>query len=116
MLRSCWFAIGLILACLTLQVILGQEQSHGDQVREHLKEMKADIQVNPEDEEYYYFSLHDLNGDGFIDGLELREIVNDAHNKDIPLDKMESYVGDALFAQDVDNDGRLNFNEFHGKV
>jgi hypothetical protein len=45
--------------------------------KEHLKqhlENKIDVdnaQLNPEQERFHYFSMHDLNQDGVIDGIEL---------------------------------------------
>jgi hypothetical protein len=45
--------------------------------KEHLKqhlENKTDVEnaeLNPEQERFHYFSMHDLNQDGVIDGIEL---------------------------------------------
>jgi len=73
--------------------------------------MGSDAVVKPEDEEFYFFTLHDLNSDGFLDGHELRSLFLEDHSG-ISVENAEELADEMLTSQDLDGDGQLNMAEF----
>lgn len=72
-----------------------------------------------ERESFIFFSIHDYNKDGHLDGNELLlafngyEFVDGVERSDsVPLDDLEGMVDHALHEDDKDNDGRISWAEF----
>ena len=82
----------------------GKDSNYGDihKAAEHFKE-ETHASTSKEDDTYVFFSLHDYNQDGHLDGHELRNAflgVEFNEDKDvvvdIPLADLESYIDHTL--------------------
>ncbi|RKP37371.1 hypothetical protein BJ085DRAFT_9503, partial [Dimargaris cristalligena] len=65
---------------------------------------------------YYYFSMHDIDGNGFLDGHELRQpwlkhLQGTGHNK-VLLREVDERVTAVLYEDDLDNDGYISVDEY----
>jgi len=86
--------------------------SSSSHIKEHMADLGEKIEnISEEDEELYLFSLHDLDGDGFVDGYELRVSFSE-HDEGASLKELESQVDQLLEQYDDDNDGRLSLEEY----
>ncbi|KAI9349268.1 hypothetical protein DFJ73DRAFT_760640 [Zopfochytrium polystomum] len=83
-----------------------------------------------EDDQYYYFTLHDYNNDEHLDGHELRVVFSDMEAltdqgrsgrpdmngklaKDrLTLEKVEELIDSVLEEDDLDNDGAISWAEY----
>ncbi|KAJ3124372.1 hypothetical protein HK098_001196 [Nowakowskiella sp. JEL0407] len=67
-----------------------------------------------EEEMLYWFALNDINGDGYLDGIEFRV----AFTKHIPADAdfritdVEQMIDHIFDSDDVDNDGKISWEEY----
>ncbi|KAI9302888.1 hypothetical protein BJ944DRAFT_166420 [Cunninghamella echinulata] len=68
---------------------------------------------------YYLFVLHDRNGDGYLDGHELRGAFSDfdvEHEEDpakyVSLEDITSMVDHVLEEDDLDGDGKISWEEY----
>ncbi|ORX52705.1 hypothetical protein DM01DRAFT_1268933, partial [Hesseltinella vesiculosa] len=68
---------------------------------------------------YYLFVLHDRNGDGHLDGHELRAAFSDfdaEHEEDptkfVSLEDITAMVDHVLEEDDLDGDGRISWEEY----
>lgn len=84
-------------------------------IQEHMKAMTKDDksaetpELSEKDMIYYLFVIHDINGDGYLDGHELRAAFTDfdhddehGHEKEefIPLDEVNDMVDHVLLEDD----------------
>lgn len=82
-------------------------------VQGHLDELENDALVQDEDVLGYWFSLHDVDGDGKLDGNELLHVFTDYEMVGtlgvydyVPL------IDGVLAHDDLDKDGKINIQEF----
>jgi len=68
---------------------------------------RKELAIEEDDDIQQAFKAFDLNKDGFIDGSELKTVLERLGEK-----LTESEVADIIKDADKDNDGKLNFNEF----
>lgn len=86
--------------------------------------------MTPEEQNFYYFKLHDTNNDNRLDGLEVVAAFNHVHqeensnnstdpNAHAPAheDRMSDeelirLVDDILKEEDLDHDGFISYDEF----
>ncbi|KAI9355577.1 hypothetical protein BD770DRAFT_323799 [Pilaira anomala] len=72
---------------------------------------------------YYLFVIHDINGDGYLDGHELRAAFTDFDHDDehghteekeelIPLDEVNEMVDHVLEEDDKNGDGLISWSEY----
>jgi hypothetical protein len=70
------------------------------------------FKANKEDDVYYWFSLHDYDHDGFLDGHELRVAWMNSDPKKYTLEVAEDTVDKILDRDDLDNDGKISWEEY----
>lgn len=89
--------------------------------------------MSPEDERFHYFKIVDLNGDFFVDGLEVWKVPyrtlrlkpifpiqavqhsHDSDGKDLGLKddiEVEKNVDEIMKEMDLDGDGLINWFEY----
>lgn len=68
--------------------------------------------TDKEDDVFYWFSLHDHNHDGHLDGHELRQAWMASDPTIYTLAKAEDVVDKILEQDDLDNDGRISWEEY----
>ncbi|KAJ3017988.1 hypothetical protein HKX48_003238 [Thoreauomyces humboldtii] len=105
----------------------GDKSNYGDfhrsaqYAREHLPETPStDIPAfksTAEEDLYYFFSLHDLNGDHHLDGHELRNAFTHAGEMPPPDMRMtvadtEGMIDHALLEDDTNYDGLVSWEEY----
>ncbi|VDD94479.1 unnamed protein product [Enterobius vermicularis] len=76
---------------------------------------------NPDKEIFHYFSMHDLNKDDVIDGLEVINAVTHDHEEHgapqqaketISDEALESVVDQLLKDIDINDDGLIDYSEY----
>ncbi|KAI8098819.1 uncharacterized protein BX664DRAFT_319668 [Halteromyces radiatus] len=110
----------------------GSDKTNKQHLQEHLdamtKEGEKATQLNEDDMIYYLFVLHDKNGDGHLDGHELRAAFSDFdHDREedptkfVSLEDITLMVDHVLGEDDLDGDGMISWEEYmqsqlyHGK-
>ncbi|CAF0813782.1 unnamed protein product [Rotaria sp. Silwood1] len=91
---------------------------------------KPKEEMTPEQQNFYYFKLHDSNNDNRLDGLEIVAAFDHAHQEEnannnndttgqtpphherLPDDELIRIVDDILKEEDLDRDGYINYEEF----
>ncbi|KAI9227953.1 MAG: hypothetical protein DHS80DRAFT_23743 [Piptocephalis tieghemiana] len=71
--------------------------------------------ISEKDEAFYFFRLHDRNGDGYLDGNELLASFKEDHadgEESLPLEDLVDWVDHVLRDDDIDGDGRIDWDEF----
>uniref|UniRef100_A0A0N5AU99 EF-hand domain-containing protein n=1 Tax=Syphacia muris TaxID=451379 RepID=A0A0N5AU99_9BILA len=115
----------------TIQPVANVQHKFGEKAevhdKEHLKlhlEDKIDVEAeewNPEKEMFHYFSMHDLNKDAVIDGLEIMKAITHDHTQQAgggssrnPLteEAIESMVDSVLNDIDKNGDGLIDYGEY----
>ncbi|KAI9594280.1 hypothetical protein BDF19DRAFT_414667 [Syncephalis fuscata] len=115
--RASHLALSFIVGLLALSDCVYSSNApdvYGDihLANEHMAaEMKLDEKINKEDDPYYFFNINDANGDGWLDGHELRAAFI-AEDKEMKLKELDEWVARALKSEDVDGDNRISFNEY----
>ncbi len=73
--------------------------------------------VSDEDDLLYFFTVHDYDQDGLLDGHELRVAFGD-HNDErrMSLDEVERVIDGTLSEDDVDNDGKISWEEYLASI
>jgi hypothetical protein len=66
-------------------------------------ELHLDEKLSKEDDPYYFFNLNDRNGDGWLDGHELRTAFA-IEEPDAKLDFIENWVEHTLKSEDKDGE------------
>ncbi|KAG1441770.1 hypothetical protein G6F46_012165 [Rhizopus delemar] len=63
---------------------------------------------------FYLFVVHDLNGDGYLDGHEIRCAYTDFHfkNNSPSLNEVTDMVDHVLEEDDLNGDGLISWNEY----
>ncbi|KAI9473574.1 MAG: hypothetical protein EXX96DRAFT_488553 [Benjaminiella poitrasii] len=65
---------------------------------------------------YYLFLIHDVDGDGFLDGHELRAAFTDFGEDDatqyLSLEEVTEMVDHVLAEDDLDGDGLISWSEY----
>ncbi|CAO3598988.1 unnamed protein product [Absidia cylindrospora] len=110
----------------------GSEKTNRQHIQEHLDILAKDgekaAKVSEEDMIFYLFVLHDQNGDGHLDGHELRAAFSDFDHdseedptKHVSLEDITLMVDHVLGEDDLDGDGMISWEEYmqsqlyHGK-
>jgi Ca2+-binding EF-hand superfamily protein len=88
---------------------------------------KPKEQMTPEEQNFYYFKLHDTNNDNSLDGLEVVAAFDHVHQENLdnsttgqapphherlPDDELIRLVDDILKEEDLDRDGYISYQEF----
>ena len=86
--------------------------------------------MTPEEQNFYYFKLHDTNNDNHLDGLEVVAAFNHVHQEEntnnstgggekppahqerLSDDELMRLVDDILKEEDLDHDGYISYDEF----
>ncbi|KAG2235118.1 hypothetical protein INT48_006499 [Thamnidium elegans] len=106
----------------------GDEKKNKQHIQEHMKAMTKDDkstetpELSEKDMIYYLFVIHDINGDGYLDGHELRAAFTDFDHEDghtdeekeelIPLDEANDMVDHVLLEDDKNGDGLISWSEY----
>uniref|UniRef100_A0A1I7YAQ1 EF-hand domain-containing protein n=1 Tax=Steinernema glaseri TaxID=37863 RepID=A0A1I7YAQ1_9BILA len=105
----------------------GGEQVHdAEHIKEHL-EGKVDptADMTPEQLQFHYFNIYDLNKDGHLDGVELVKAITHYHEhseqQDTPNqpppplptdDQLEQLIDTILKENDYNNNGMIDYGEY----
>jgi hypothetical protein len=76
-------------------------------VLQHLKDIPDLGKLPDSDGQFYLFSIHDVNKDGYLDGHELRDAFVDFHDEEsgtLTLDEIIKMVDHILDEDDMDNE------------
>ncbi len=82
--------------------------------------------MTPEEQNFYYFKLHDTNNDNRLDGLEVIAAFDHVHEEEYIHDdtsngtqterladeELTNLVDDILKDEDLDRDGFISYEEF----
>ncbi len=82
--------------------------------------------MTPEEQNFYYFKLHDTNNDNRLDGLEVIAAFDHVHEEEYLHDdtpnntqserladeELTNLVDDILKDEDLDRDGFISYDEF----
>ena len=85
--------------------------------------------MTPEEQNFYYFKLHDTNNDNRLDGLEVIAAFDHVHEEEYAHDEtpngqnnthvdrladedLTNLVDDILKDEDLDRDGYISYEEF----
>lgn len=96
-----------------------------DHIREHLDHLAGGDSIKdstPEQMEFYYFKLHDYDGDNRLDGNEIGKALTHFDHKDdaLPGDnepmlkemEMADMVDSVLADEDTNGDGYIDYTEY----
>ncbi|KAF9985997.1 hypothetical protein BGZ65_009132 [Modicella reniformis] len=82
--------------------------------KEHMGEKGKNL--TEREELMMLFSLHDSNKDGYLDGIELRAAFSDYNQGEpdtmVPLEKMLDMIDHVIEEDDIDNDGKISWEEY----
>ncbi|KAI8376991.1 hypothetical protein BD560DRAFT_391353 [Blakeslea trispora] len=124
------FLFSIFLCCIyaeSRRFESGHSSNYGDEhnkehIQEHLKALGKggeDIDLTEEDTLYYLFLIHDLNGDGFLDGHELRVAMSDFDHQDnkgtefdLSLEEVTRMIDHVLGEDDKNGDGLISWSEY----
>lgn len=98
-------------AVLAMVIVVRADEGVHDHIREHMP--MIDDMYN---DDIYFFSLHDTNADGHLDGHEMRVALLDSHGhqrEQKSLEQVENRVDAILAKDDRNGDGRISFAEFN---
>ncbi|KAJ3296732.1 hypothetical protein HK104_001293 [Borealophlyctis nickersoniae] len=140
---SCVLLLLLSLVCISAAdapIKYNKEHSNYGDFHNAAKHARAQAHVNqqqpgqasqktedPTDDLYWFFSLHDKNVDGYLDGHELRSAFVDAEGdgsdmdgdgkieepaKHLTLSELETMVDHVLGEDDLDGDGKISWWEY----
>jgi Ca2+-binding EF-hand superfamily protein len=91
---------------------------------------KPNEQITPEEQNFYYFKLHDTNNDNLLDGLEVIAAFDHAHQEEndhntttvegqnstqtdrMGDEELTHLIDDILKEEDLDRDGFISYEEF----
>ncbi|KAI7900908.1 uncharacterized protein BX663DRAFT_515683 [Cokeromyces recurvatus] len=95
----------------------GDEKNNKHHIEEHIQSMLNNSSTTPisnDDMIYYLFVIHDVNGDGYLDGHELRSAFTDFDsNEPIPsLEEVTEMVDHVMLEDDKNGDGLISWNEY----
>ncbi|KAI8371822.1 hypothetical protein BD560DRAFT_369540 [Blakeslea trispora] len=130
--KTLFFILALSFCALLAQAIefknkdhsnYGDNKENKEHIREHLRKLSADSGEEPkdlsdEDMIYYLFLIHDLNGDGFLDGHELRAAFTDFGDehedatKYLSLEEVTEMVDHVIEEDDLNGDGLISWSEY----
>ncbi len=78
--------------------------------------------MTPEEQNFYYFKLHDTNQDNRLDGLEVIAAFDHAHEEEndqnnthterLGDEELINLIDDILKDEDLDRDGFISYDEF----
>lgn len=94
------------------------DQEH---ILEHLEGVinKPEAEMSPQELQLHYFKMHDYDGNGLLDGLELSTAITHVHkeegNEQAPLmseDELINIIDGVLRDDDKNNDGYIDYAEF----
>ncbi|KAI8922935.1 hypothetical protein BC831DRAFT_473603 [Entophlyctis helioformis] len=123
-----WLGVGVGVVDARLPKDYGEDINYGDfhksakHFRERLQNAGYGTALDGEHDEdlFYFFSLHDYNNDGHLDGHELRlafqgyEWNQGIETVDTTVDQadLETMIDHALAEDDVNNDGMISWAEY----
>ncbi|KAI7865423.1 hypothetical protein BDF14DRAFT_1825318 [Spinellus fusiger] len=98
----------------------GHDLKDKEHIQEHINKLAQNgkaPKLDDKDTLYYLFVLHDKNGDGYLDGHELRaSIMEDIMTEDtasaISLDELTEVVDHVLEEDDMNGDGLISWEEY----
>ncbi|KAK4508871.1 uncharacterized protein ATC70_013494 [Mucor velutinosus] len=100
----------------------GDEKKNKHHIQEHMRAMAKDDddkvpELSEQDMIYYLFVIHDTNGDGYLDGHELRAAFTDfdedeIHDLDLTLQEVTDMVDHVLMEDDKNGDGLISWSEY----
>ncbi|KAK0413361.1 hypothetical protein QR680_006757 [Steinernema hermaphroditum] len=107
------------------QEFAGQQAYDADHIKEHL-DGKVDPTANmtPEQLQFHYFNMYDLDKNGRLDGIELIKVLTHHHehteqqnnpNQRPPVltdEQLEQLVDTILKENDFNNDGEIDYGEY----
>ncbi|XP_055335209.1 multiple coagulation factor deficiency protein 2 homolog [Paramacrobiotus metropolitanus] len=105
---------------------LTEDEAH---IKEHLKDW-ADVdtsKMSPVELEFHYFKLHDSDGNGKLDGLEMLQALLHSGNEDPHHERLEpsepidlkvytDIIDQVLKDDDLDQDGYLSYEEYTHRI
>ncbi|KAL2919734.1 hypothetical protein HK105_200649 [Polyrhizophydium stewartii] len=99
---------------------LGYGREKGARTTETPHAEGSDKPLVHKQEVFYFFSLHDYNGDGHLDGHELRLAFQHYDREPgspetfdpVNMDDLETMIDHALAEDDLDNDGKISWDEY----
>ncbi|KAI8368016.1 hypothetical protein EDC96DRAFT_506062 [Choanephora cucurbitarum] len=93
-----------------------------EHIQEHLKTLNKgneSLELSEDDTIFYLFVIHDLNGDGFLDGHELRVAMSDFDHEDnkntefeLSLEEVTEMIDHVLAEDDTNGDGLISWSEY----
>uniref|UniRef100_A0A914VSM2 EF-hand domain-containing protein n=1 Tax=Plectus sambesii TaxID=2011161 RepID=A0A914VSM2_9BILA len=98
----------------------GDEAQNAEHIKEHL-DGKVDPTANmtPEQLQFHYFNMHDLDKNGRLDGIELIKAITHFHGEDnsyqpplMPDNELEQMIDSIMKEDDFNNDGYIDYGEF----
>ncbi|CAD6186755.1 unnamed protein product [Caenorhabditis auriculariae] len=105
----------------------GDSEVHDEaHIKQHL-ENKIEVEKLTEDQQkFHYFSMHDLNKDNQIDGIEIMKAITHDHSSQTELghglgnpvtheEEMIGLVDSVLHDLDANNDGFIDYAEYNRK-
>jgi len=89
----------------------------GEKIRKHMLEtlQEEHVDVKNEDEEYYFFILHDYNSNDMLDGNELLKAYTDfgkIDNENVAKSEIIDYIDYIFEHNDLNNDGQISWDEY----
>ncbi|KAJ3271021.1 hypothetical protein HDV01_007102 [Terramyces sp. JEL0728] len=97
-----------------------EESNYGNIKKSSAQFKKATGDENADDNEspFYFFSLHDYNKDGHLDGHELAlafqgyGVYDEPLTEEIPVADLEYMIEHTLSEDDINSDGKISWEEF----
>ncbi|KAG0740214.1 hypothetical protein G6F57_008201 [Rhizopus arrhizus] len=99
----------------------GEFKHNKEHIQEHLNSLANNTdeplpELSDKDMIYYLFLTHDQNGDGFLDGHELRQAFTDFGDEDgskyISLEEVSEMIDHVLEEDDLNGDGLISWSEY----
>ncbi|CAA96671.2 EF-hand domain-containing protein [Caenorhabditis elegans] len=98
-----------------------EKEVHDEEhIKQHLENKIEVEKLTEEQQRFHYFSMHDLNKDNFIDGIEILKALthtHDAHDSGHPVPvsdeaETERLVDAVLDDLDFNGDGVIDYGEY----
>ncbi|CAJ0582026.1 unnamed protein product, partial [Mesorhabditis spiculigera] len=105
----------------------GKSAHDAEHIKEHLDgKVDPTSQMTPEQLQFHYFNMHDLDKNGKLDGVELIKAITHFHNENpgpqhqnsgapppLPTEvELESMIDSILREDDFNGDGLIDYGEF----
>ncbi|CAJ0940027.1 unnamed protein product, partial [Mesorhabditis belari] len=105
----------------------GKSAHDAEHIKEHLDgKVDPTAHMTPEQLQFHYFNMHDLDKNGKLDGVELIKAITHFHNENpgpqhqssgapppLPTEvELESMIDSILREDDFNGDGQIDYGEF----